>query len=724
MNIFRPVKKESILQILLFILIGIAGALYIRYTWIRFENEKSDQIMQIARSIEATLPKDDLKELEAKPEDILKPQYQKIKYILKDIVQINETVRFAYIYTEQKGKLLFIADSEIENSKDYSPPGQEYYEANIVYKQPFKDGKELTTGSVTDRWGTWISILIPIKEETSGKTIAVYGMDINAKAWDGFIFFEVSESSIVLLLLLLIAFFLVKIRFKNQLLKQDIAKRKKAENALRESEDKYSKAFQTAPYSISITSVNDGRFIDINNAFTTISGYSKEDVLSDSTIGLNLWVNLDDRVRVVTKLLNGENIFSEEYQFNTKNGNIIFGLFSAQIIFLNNESFVLSSINDITERKIIEESLKQSEEKYRQLIENSHDIIYMLLPDGTFTFVSPAWTRLLGHPIDQVFGHSFQEFVHPDDIPGCLAWLKNVLESDQRQKGVEYRVKHLDGSWRWHISSAMPFKDKNGIIVGFEGTARDITDRKIAEEEIKLKNEELLLINSEKDKFFSIIAHDLRSPFNAFIGLTQIMAEELSTLSMNEIQVYAESMKNSASNLYRLLENLLNWSKIQQGLIPFNAEILRLLPIVEESMLMLLEAAKNKNIEISLNIPNDIKVSADENMLNAIIRNLVSNAIKFTPKGGKINLSASENGENYVEITIKDTGIGMTDDMIENLFKLDVNTNRPGTDGEASTGLGLILCKEFIEKHKGKLWVKCNGDKGCTFWFTIPSTNK
>jgi signal transduction histidine kinase len=148
------------------------------------------------------------------------------------------------------------------------------------------------------------------------------------------------------------------------------------------------------------------------------------------------------------------------------------------------------------------------------------------------------------------------------------------------------------------------------------------------------------------------------------------------------------------------------------------------LPIVEESMLMLLEAAKNKNIEISLNIPNDIKVSADENMLNAIIRNLVSNAIKFTPKGGKINLSASENGENYVEITIKDTGIGMTDDMIENLFKLDVNTNRPGTDGEASTGLGLILCKEFIEKHKGKLWVKCNGDKGCTFWFTIPSINK
>jgi PAS domain S-box-containing protein len=724
MNIFRPVKKESILQILLFIVIGIVGALYIRYTWIRFENEKSDQIMQIARSIEATLPKDDLKELEAKPEDILKPQYQKIKNILKDIVQINETVRFAYIYTEQKGKLFFIADSEIENSKDYSPPGQEYYEANIVYKQPFKDGKELTTGSVTDRWGTWISILIPIKEETSGKTIAVYGMDINAKAWDGFIFFEVSESSIVLLLLLLIAFFLVKIRFKNQLLKQDIAKRKKAENALRESEDKYSKAFQTAPYAISITSVNDGRFIDINNAFTTISGYSKEDVLSDSTIGLNLWVNLDDRVRVVTKLLNGENIFSEEYQFNTKKGNVIFGLFSAQIIFLNNESFVLSSINDITERKIIEESLKQSEEKYRQLIENSHDIIYMLLPDGTFTFVSPAWTRLLGHPIDQVFGHSFQEFVHPDDIPGCLAWLKNGLESDQRQKGVEYRVKHLDGSWRWHISSAMPFKDKNGIIVRFEGTARDITDRKIAEEEIKLKNKELLLINSEKDKFFSIIAHDLRSPFNAFIGLTQIMAEELSTLSMNEIQVYAESMKNSASNLYRLLENLLNWSKIQQGLIPFNAEILRLLPIVEESMLMLLEAAKNKNIEISLNIPNDIKVSADENMLNAIIRNLVSNAIKFTPKGGKINLSASENGENYVEITIKDTGIGMTDDMIENLFKLDVNTNRPGTDGEASTGLGLILCKEFIEKHKGKLWVKCNGDKGCTFWFTIPSINK
>ena len=233
-------------------------------------------------------------------------------------------------------------------------------------------------------------------------------------------------------------------------------------------------------------------------------------------------------------------------------------------------------------------------------------------------------------------------------------------------------------------------------------------------------NEELQKLNAEKDKFFSIIAHDLRSPFNGFLGLSQIMAEELPSLTRDEIRDLAVSMQNSATNLFRLLENLLEWARIQQGLIPFNPKVVELLPIINESIALVLESAKSKGIEIAYDIPDDLAVFADSNILQTVIRNLVSNAVKFTPKGGKISVSAKATSDKGVQISIKDTGIGMSPKMVDNLFRLDVQTNRKGTEGEHSTGLGLLLCKEFVEKHGGKLWVESEEGKGSTFAFSLP----
>ena len=263
-------------------------------------------------------------------------------------------------------------------------------------------------------------------------------------------------------------------------------------------------------------------------------------------------------------------------------------------------------------------------------------------------------------------------------------------------------------------------RNKEGEVTGLLGIGREITDRKHAEEEIKHKNEELQKVNTEKDKFFSIISHDLRSPFNGFLGLTQIMVEELPTLSTSEIQLMAESMKNSATNLFRLLENLLEWTRLQQGLIPFTTNVLELRPIVQDSISMLLDLAASKKIEIVWNLTDQITILADKYMVQSVIRNLVSNAVKFTNKGGKITLSAIMTTDNFVKISVSDTGIGMDKILVDGLFRLDINTSRKGTDGETSTGLGLIICKDFIEKHNGKLWVESDEGKGSTFYFTIP----
>lgn len=252
---------------------------------------------------------------------------------------------------------------------------------------------------------------------------------------------------------------------------------------------------------------------------------------------------------------------------------------------------------------------------------------------------------------------------------------------------------------------------------------KQILQNKVNEQthELTEKNHELKIINSEKDKFFSIVAHDLRNPFNGFIGLTQLMADELQDMTSDQIQKIAVTMRSSASNLFRLLENLLEWTQMQQGLIPFDPEEVKLQPIVEDSISKIHEQAKNKDIEITVEIPSDLNIFADWKMLQNIIRNLISNAVKFTPKGGKIIFSAKATEENGVEISVKDSGIGMNSDVIDKLFLLTVQKNKSGTEGEPSTGLGLIICKDFVEKHGGRIWAESEEGKGSTFYFTMPT---
>ena len=249
-------------------------------------------------------------------------------------------------------------------------------------------------------------------------------------------------------------------------------------------------------------------------------------------------------------------------------------------------------------------------------------------------------------------------------------------------------------------------------------------ERKKAEEEIKLKNELLQAINAEKDKFFSILAHDLRGPLSAFVAATQIIAEEIQTMSMEDIKEITLSMKSSATNIYSLLENLLEWSRLRRGMMDFNPEKIKLKQITTACIEVLKESARKKEIKIAYSLPDDLEIYADSHMLETVIRNLVSNAIKFTPKSGEISVSAAATPDNTIEIKICDTGIGMSHELISKLFLLNERTNRNGTEGEPSTGLGLLLCKEFIEKHGGKIWVESEEGKGSTFSFTIPMNSK
>ena len=265
--------------------------------------------------------------------------------------------------------------------------------------------------------------------------------------------------------------------------------------------------------------------------------------------------------------------------------------------------------------------------------------------------------------------------------------------------------------------------DEQGKIFGIFGIQMDITYRKLAAAELELKNKELLKLNTEKDKFFSIISHDLRSPFNGFLGLTEIISTDLHQMTVDEIQEIAGLLNNSAKDLYNLLGNLLEWSRIQRDLIALVPESFLLLPCITEVLRSIMEIARNKKVYLHYEVPEDLMVNTDTNIFAGIIRNLTTNAVKFTRIGGQVSIAAKLISDNSVEISIKDTGIGMNEQMIENLFRLDGDTGRKGTEGEPSTGMGLIICKDLIEKLGSELHIKSEEGKGSEFSFIIQAGN-
>lgn len=233
----------------------------------------------------------------------------------------------------------------------------------------------------------------------------------------------------------------------------------------------------------------------------------------------------------------------------------------------------------------------------------------------------------------------------------------------------------------------------------------------------------LKISNETKDKFFSIIAHDLRNPFNTMLGFSKILDENFDKYDTKEKKKFINIIHKGLQDTFKLLENLLYWSSSQRGIIGFNPEQINLYLISEKNIELLNQSAKNKFIKLINQIPENIYVDADKDMLSTIMRNLISNAVKFTPKGGEITIKArltTDDNNKYAEITIKDSGIGILKDIQTELFNIGENTSTRGTENEKGTGIGLILCKEFVEKHGGKIWIESEVGKGSSFFFTIP----
>lgn len=484
------------------------------------------------------------------------------------------------------------------------------------------------------------------------------------------------------------------------------------------SEEKFSKVFYLNPSVCGLSDLEKGEYVEVNDQFYALLGFEKNEVIGKTAIELGILTKETIKYVLSKADINGK-VSNIEIDLKAKNGDIKHVLLSAENIYVQDKKYRFTVVNDITDIKKAEKEISRQAGLISSLLDSIPDIIFFKDNDGVYLGCNPPFAEFVGRPREEIIGKTDYDIFDKEVADFFRKYDKSMLEVSKPQKNEEL-ITYPDGSKKLIDTLKTPFLGPDGTLMGLLGISRDITERKRTEDEIKLKNEELLKTNNEKDKFFSIIAHDLRSPFTGFLGLTEVMVMDLQNLSMNQIQQFAVNIRTAASNLYRLLNNLLEWTQAQRGTFTFSPQTFNFLSLADECLSLVKESAKIKDIEIAMNVPEDLEIYADKNMLHTVIRNFVSNAVKFTNKGGKVNLSAKRGDNNSIEISISDTGIGMNKSIMENLFRIDVKTARKGTDGELSTGLGLLLCKEFIEKHKGKIMVESTEGVGTTFSFSLP----
>ena len=500
--------------------------------------------------------------------------------------------------------------------------------------------------------------------------------------------------------------------------------RKRAEDELRESENIFRRVFNESADPILL--LDETGFTNCNAATVSILGYStKKELLNKRPWELSpekqpdgLLSSIKAEMMINEAIEKGYNRF--EWIHKKKDGSDLPVEVMLTSIQLKGKPILYTVWRDITERMQAEEKLRNERLLLRTVIDNIPATIYCKDVDGHKTLANRAELKMIGAKSeDEVLGKTDFDLYPKEIADEYFADDQTVIKNLEPVINREELFIDGKGEQRWLLTSKIPMLDDNGGVIGLVGIGRDITERVKITKEIQERNEQLTKLNAEKDKFFSIIAHDLKSPFTGLLGLTELMVDCSDSFTKEEFIEYSNSINQASQKLYKLLENLLEWAQVQRGTITFTPMNLDLAKIVSHSIDTIYQRAIQKQVTIINEITTSQQVFTDEKMTETVLRNLLSNAVKFTKSGGKIFVKAETIDDNTIRVSVEDTGVGIPQKDIERLFKIEEKVSSQGTEGESSTGLGLLLCKEFVEMHGGKIWVESENGKGSKFSFTI-----
>ncbi len=327
----------------------------------------------------------------------------------------------------------------------------------------------------------------------------------------------------------------------------------------------------------------------------------------------------------------------------------------------------------------------------------------------------------LGYQTDEIDPtvYEWTEMIHPDDFDPVMDNMRDHLYGKTQAYEAAYRIIAKDGTYKWFYDrGVVTERNDKGAPLKLVGIVFDITESKEAEEKTKRAKKQLEELNAAKDKFFSIIAHDLKNPFNYLLATTEFLYGNIESLEASNVKDYVKELNSSAKQVFSLLENLLQWARAQSGRIKFDPICVNLFEITLSNASLMRRIAEGKNITLTDNVNPEIEVFADYDMVNTVVRNILSNAIKFTEEGGSVKIEARDVGD-MVEVVVEDDGKGIPPEEIDSIFNIGEENPSVGTAGEVGTGLGLSLCKDFIEKNRGTIRVESKLGEGSKFIFTL-----
>lgn len=494
----------------------------------------------------------------------------------------------------------------------------------------------------------------------------------------------------------------------------------KINKQLQESETKYRDLVNFSPDIIYMYSIG-GRGLFFSDRIKEALGYTPEEIEQNP----ELWkssVHPEDQeiFKRKYKNLDTDKSYNLKYRFKTKEGNWRWLKDTFTVVKRTGQETILQGhLVDITTEKEIEEKLYESESRWHFSVDGSNLGLWDWDVVNNSVFYSKNWKKMLGFKDNEV-EHTVEAWetkVHPEDKEAVCALLTTCLSGEIDSYEAEHRLLCKNGTYKWILAKGKIVSyTKDGKPKRMIGTHADIHEKKLVELELRKSN-------ATKDKFFSIIAHDLKNPFNSMIGLSEMLNDNFDDLDVKNKKKFVAAIHDGIVKTYDLLEDLLLWSRAQRNTLDFYPKNQELIPVVNEVLSTLNMAAENKTISIVSDISLEASVFADKFMLSFILRNLVSNAIKFTPKNGKVTIAADQvkiSKKLYNQISVRDNGIGMEKNYMDNIFGVGQTISRRGTEEEGGTGTGLPICYEFVKKHGGDIWAESTPGEGSHFFFTLP----
>ena len=500
---------------------------------------------------------------------------------------------------------------------------------------------------------------------------------------------------------------------------QDITGRKRAEQALAESEKRYRHLFERNLAGV-FRVAPDGRYLDCNETCARILGYeSREEMLQHRAA--DIFFDPADMQAAVSRILQEKSLTNFELRLKRKDGGSAYVLENVSLVENEcGELYVLEgTFIDITKRKLAEEALRANEARFRSLVENSADIIFLLDGRGAFLYTGPSTPRILGYSADELTGRNVFDLLHPDHIEATRRIIEGAVENPGVARGGEFLYLHKSGVWRWYEFTCQSLLNEQGVATVVVN-ARDITDRKRTAEELEEAKNSAEAASRAKSEFLANMSHEIRTPMNGIIGMTELA---LDTDLAPEQRGYLEIVKSSGESLLTVINDILDFSKVEAGRLELESVEFNLRDHLEPGMKTLAVRAFERGLELNYSVQPDVPevLIGDSGRLSQILNNLVGNAVKFTERGEvfvEVARESESDGHVCLRLSVRDTGVGIPVEKQARIFDAFTQADSSTTRRYGGTGLGLTISRRLVEAMGGRIWLESAPGAGSTFHFT------